>query len=306
MVFRRFRGRRRRFLRRRLSLKSRFRRFRRISRKKSRRRKRERKNEQPVVRPFRPWVFPDRAFAKLKFHRVSRVPVGYDGPGDLYYVGKWWHRGSAPVDCGNGGGQNAQYFALFTQFYQKYVCHGSKIKIRVRAESDMSPVGVVVFPDIAISDYVGVGFPDGMWQKLKNYPRARFVEFQHMDPGRRALRQYCATKTVYGLHSIKESYDYHADTVNPTGPVRQFQWHTYAYLLREDGPVPGFFEIQVEFEITYYVEFYLRKVYNTIGFAAGEDIIGDEGRVMTPDTEILRKEQEEAEAGGESEDMVVV
>lgn len=202
---------------------------------------------------------PDRKFIKMKWAEQYRLQ---DVTGGLSQYYLFRHNSIYDPDYTSGSLLDSQPvgFDQWTQFYNRYRVHGSKIEIETFNYNTTSPESSVIVSVTPSSDNTT---PTSITaSELKLNPYAKYIVMAAASGGpQRKLTNYISTRKVAGVNDINDAA--FEGILGGSGiganPPASFYWTLAAVNV---NTTPTIFNISVLVTITYYVELFDRKLLN--------------------------------------------
>lgn len=193
-----------------------------------------------------PTIVPDRSYLKFKYTTYINQVIGTGN----YYQGVYRANSLYDPDFQVGGRQPIGY-NIWSQFYNKYCVHGSKIKVSLTNIGSGTNAYVVVIPENTTS------IPFTNITELTMYPYQRYcVASQATGMDRSKVTNYMSTKKIWGVHKAAVMADQDYASLTSTNPAKPWYWNIFV-----DTPDSAkATNIQLKVDITYYCEMYERYV----------------------------------------------
>lgn len=209
----------------------------RFNKRRRRRYGKRRKINRVIVRG--PTGIPDKLLVRLVYADQISITTGIPG--------KYVFRGNSIFDPDlTGVGHQPRFFDQYSQLYERYRVHASKINIKlVNASPNVSGLGVVPLTQSTSTELNSI-------VDLQEAPYVKFRWLQNgSNPTVTSITSFMKTSVIRGEKD--EDDDYSAQFV--ANPTRMWYWHIIA--AESDNSPPT---VNSVVKITYYVEFFRRRI----------------------------------------------
>lgn len=232
-----------------------------------------------VNRSINGWI-PDRIRVKLRTFFEFNGPIS-SGNAIVFARGNSFLR-----ETSSGEKRAAAYFSLYQNSYQNYIVHGSSVRCAFRS-ANVTPTGITVggtqFNTNSPNNVKAYLFPGRSPSPVASHDDNNITELPHLVRAEHVpyhgraftrMRHYMTSKKLFGLPRVDVGHtnpELGALTSRPGFehepeiPSRFWNWYLVLHnhdVSPEYTPVPGSMPmyINVRMHITYYVEFYNRRI----------------------------------------------
>lgn len=193
-----------------------------------------------------PTIVPDRSYLKFRYTTYINQVISNGN----YYQGVYRANSLYDPDFQVGGRQPIGY-NIWSQFYEKYCVHGSKIKVSLTNIGAGTNCYVVIIPENSPS------VPFTNITELTMYPYARYcTASQATGMDRARTKHYMSTKKIFGVHKAAVLADQNYASLTSTNPANVWYWNIFIDTPDSQKAT----NVQVKIDITYYCEMYSRYV----------------------------------------------
>lgn len=192
-----------------------------------------------------PQVCPDVMQVQLRY----AVPKNASG-GGIGAISDFVFRGNSPFDPDFViGGQQPMGYDQWSNFYRRYRVLASKVIVMANANSN-EPSGVGIVANNTSSAFISR-------EQAREQQYGKSIVLGSRDGSQSGtLTQYVSTAQVRGGPSDIVQYEQDLSALVTANPDQQFFWHIYGW---GTGLVPNSFDVSMQIEIVYYIQFYDRE-----------------------------------------------